>query len=76
MQLHDAFTVGIPLLAILAAILLNDQQGRDIRGEMRDLRGEISAMRSDIHADARALNQIAFTHENRITALEKGKASL
>ena len=69
MQLHDAFTIGIPLLAILAGILLNNQQSRD-------LRAEINAMRSDIHADLRTLNQIAFAHESRITTLEKGNASL
>ncbi len=69
MQLHDAFTIGIPLLAILAGILLNNQQSRD-------LRAEINAMRSDIHADLRTLNQIAFAYGNRITTLEKGNASL
>ncbi len=64
--MHDLYTVGLPLIVLLAGILWSGQQ-------TRDLRAEISAMRSDIHADVRALNQIAFTHENRITALEKGK---
>ena len=38
--MHDVLTIGIPLLAILAGILFNRSEAKEIRAEMRDLRGK------------------------------------
>ena len=70
------------MLAILAGILFNSQQSRDLRGELRELRNEfrdmrnelrseMAGMRNDIHADLRILRDIAYEHHGRLKTLEK-----
>ena len=76
--MHDAITVGIPVLAILFGILWNQQGLKDLRGEMRDLRNEMIArftttdarldrMQSDLSQFYRDLGD----HGARIESMEK-----
>jgi hypothetical protein len=80
--MHDALTIGIPLLVILFGILWNQQGLRDLRAEMRNeigsLRGDMSArfngvdgrldrMQSDLSQFYRDLGD----HGARIDAIEK-----
>ena len=39
--MHDVFTVGIPLLAILAGIFFSRSDIKDVRSELKDLRSEM-----------------------------------
>ena len=52
--MHDVIIVGVPLFAILAGILFNHSDVKDLRSELRsetkDLRSEIKDMRSDMQA--------------------------
>ena len=48
--MYDVDIVGIPLAAILAGILFNRSDVKDLRGEMKDLRSEMAALRSEVHA--------------------------
>jgi len=41
--MHDVVIVGIPLVAILAGILFNRSDVKDLRGEMRDFRTEVNS---------------------------------
>ena len=75
--MHDALTIGIPLIAIFAGILLNRQDVQSLRS---DLRGEISSLRSEINGrldsiqrDQREFYAEQTRHELRITALEQQK---
>jgi hypothetical protein len=43
--MHDAFTVGIPILAILFGVLWNQQALRDLKIE---LKGELQSFRSEV----------------------------
>ena len=45
--MHDAFTVGIPVLAILFGILWNQQGIRDLKSEMKS---DTNSLRSDINS--------------------------
>ena len=48
--MHDVVIVGIPLLAILAGILFNRSDSKDIRSEIKDVRSEIKDLRSEMRA--------------------------
>ena len=46
--MHDTFTIGIPVLAILAGILLNRSDVKELRNEMRSELGNVrNEMRND-----------------------------
>ena len=55
--MHDVVVVGIPLIAILAGILFNRSDVRDLRTELKELRAEMQArfMKIGEHSDASAL---------------------
>jgi hypothetical protein len=69
--MHDIVIVGIPLLAILAGILFNRSDSKDIRSEIRDVRSEIKDVRSE-GKDLRSEMQSGFNriddHLGRIDA--------
>ena len=68
--MHDIFTIGIPVLAILAGILLNRSDVKELRNEMRSelgsvrneirselgsVRGEMGSLRSSFQSEIRDL---------------------
>ena len=84
--MHDAITVGLPLLAILFGILLNQQGLRDLRSELKsELTAQIGSLRSEMitrfaHTDSRIdrvqadLQQFYRTlgeHEKAIEIIER-----
>lgn len=48
--MHDIVTVGVPLLAILAGVLFNRSDSKDIRAEIGGLRGELGGLRGEMNA--------------------------
>jgi hypothetical protein len=54
--MHDVVIVGIPLIAILAGILFNRSDIKDLRAEMRseigDLRSEMGGLRTELHTES------------------------
>jgi hypothetical protein len=78
MEMHDVIVVGIPLIAILAGILFNRSDVKELRGEMKDLRGEITALAAKldagfarIDADLRQFFQVTGKLEGRIDEISK-----
>ena len=83
--MHDVISVGLPLLAIFAGILLNRSDAKelrgeikDVRGEIKDVRGEIKELRGEINARFNAVDaELRYFHgvtgklDGRIEALEK-----
>ena len=57
--MHDTFTIGIPVLAILAGILLNRSDVKELRNEMRSelggVRNEMGSLRSSVQSEIRDL---------------------
>lgn len=51
--MHDVLVVGIPLLAIVAGILFNRQDSREIREEIREIRQELSALKTEMQKEFR-----------------------
>lgn len=49
--MHDAITVGLPLLAIFFGILVNQQGLRDLKSELASLRAEMNTRFA--HTDSR-----------------------
>jgi uncharacterized protein YdcH (DUF465 family) len=48
--MHDVVIVGIPLLAILAGILFNRSDTKELRAEMNAFRGEVNARFNEVNA--------------------------
>ncbi len=76
--MHDVVIVGIPLIAILAGILFNRSDVKDLRGELRDFRGEVNARFTKledhlgrIDADLRQFYHLTGKLEARMDGLEK-----
>ena len=69
--MHDVIIVGVPLLAILAGILFNRSDAKDLRSEIKDVRSEVKDVRSEVK-DLRADMQSRFNkvegHLDRIDA--------
>ncbi len=57
--MHDTFTIGIPVLAILAGILLNRSDVKELRNEMRSelasVRSEMASLRSSVQSEIKEL---------------------
>ena len=84
--MHDTFTIGIPVLAILAGILLNRSDVKELRNEMRSemaslrssVQSEIKELRSEMNrrfdavdAELRYFHGKIGAHEARLDLLEK-----
>ena len=76
--MHDVIIVGVPLFAILAGILFNRGDVRDLRSEIKDLRSEMQARFNKmeghldrIDADLRQFYHLTGKLEARMDSFEK-----
>ena len=76
--MHDLVIVGVPLVIILAGILFNRSDMRDLRSETKDLRSEMKAgfNKIDDHlgridADLRQFYHLTGKLEARMDAFDK-----
>ncbi len=80
--MHDVVNVGVPTLMILAGILLNRAEVKELRSEglsqIKELRSEMNVLRSEMNARFNAVDaELRYFHgytgklEGRIEALEK-----
>ncbi len=76
--MHDIVIVGIPLVAILAGILFNRNDTKELRSELHSLRSEMTSAFNkvdsrfeSIHADLRQFYHLTGKLEGRIEAIEK-----
>jgi len=72
--MHDAITLGVPVLAIFFGILLN-QRGlgelkADLKGDIHRLESKIGRLQADLHEFNRELGR----HEVRLDNLESKRA--
>jgi len=72
--MHDAITLGVPVLAIFFGILLN-QRGlgelkADLKGDIHRLESKIGRLQADLHEFKRELGR----HEVRLDNLESKRA--
>ena len=65
--MHDAFTVGIPVLAILFGILWNQQGLRDLKV---DLKSDITNLKSDLGTLKADMNARFSAADGRFTAID------
>lgn len=79
--MHDAITIGVPVLVILLGILLNQNGLRDVRAEIKEARAEAKAdtlnlvSRVDrIQADLLQFYQTLGKHEGIIETIAKRQA--
>jgi hypothetical protein len=71
--MHDVLVVGIPLLAIVAGILFNRQDSREIREEIREIRQELSALKTEMQKEFREFYATQRIHDYRLENLEQSK---
>ena len=76
--MHDVIIVGVPLIAILAGILFNRSDARDLRSEIKDVRTDVKELRTEmntkfgqISADLRQFYHLTGKLEARMDAFEK-----
>ena len=69
--MHDAFTVGIPLIAILAGILFSRSDLKDLRSEMNTRFTRVEGHLERIDADLRQFYHLTGKLEARMDAIEK-----
>ena len=83
--MHDVIIVGLPLLMILAGILMNRSDAKDLRSEMKDVRSEMKDLRQEaigrhsevlarfnvLEADMRQFYHLTGKLEARMDSFEK-----
>jgi uncharacterized membrane-anchored protein YhcB (DUF1043 family) len=78
--MHDAITIGIPVIAILLGILFNrndvrrledkmDQKFEKVHAEIRDLRAEMNSRFNAIEAELRYFHGVTGKLDGRIQAI-------
>ncbi|HXE09452.1 MAG TPA: hypothetical protein VN612_16225 [Acidobacteriaceae bacterium] len=77
-DMHDLLIIGVPLVVIIAGILFNRGDAKELRAELKDLRAEMAGSfnkmesRLDrIDADLRQFYHLSGKLEGRIDTLEK-----
>jgi hypothetical protein len=77
-DMHDLLIIGVPLVVIIAGILFNRGDAKELRAELKDLRAEMAGSfnkvesRLDrIDADLRQFYHLSGKLEGRMDALEK-----
>ncbi len=79
--MHDAITIGIPVIAILLGILFNrndvrrledkmDQKFEKVHAGIRDLRAEMNSRFNAIEAELRYFHGVTGKLDGRIQAIE------
>ncbi len=70
--MHDVFIVGIPLVVILAGILFNNNNAKELRAEMKDFRSEMRTemkeFRAEMKSDMRELRSEMRTRFDLVDA--------
>ena len=69
--MHDVITVGIPLLAILAGVLFNRSDVKDLRTEMISRFNKVEDHLGRIDADLRQFYHLTGKLEARMDAFDK-----
>lgn len=69
--MHDVIVVGIPMIAILAGILFNRSDAKELRAEMKELSARVDAGFARIDADLRQFFQMTGKLEGRIDEISK-----
>jgi hypothetical protein len=69
--MHDVVIVGIPLVAILAGILFNRNDVKELRVEAAGRHAEVLVRLGNIDADLRQFYHLAGKLEGRMDAIEK-----
>jgi hypothetical protein len=49
--MHDAYTIGIPLIVIIAGIFFNRADFQSLRSELKDLRTEVRSALKDMRSE-------------------------
>lgn len=62
--MHEALTIGIPLIAIIAGILFN-------RSDFQRLESRIDAMQAEMHREFREFYRTLGHHDVRLDNIEK-----
>jgi hypothetical protein len=70
-DMHDVITVGIPLIAILAGILFNRSDSKELRSEMQSRFNKVDDHLGRIDADLRQFYHLTGKLEARMDAVEK-----
>jgi hypothetical protein len=71
--MHDVVTVGIPLLAILAGVIFNRNDVKELRAEMNARFNKVEDHLGRIDADLRQFYHLTGKLEARMDSLEKGR---
>lgn len=73
--MHDIVVVGVPLIAILAGTLFNNQALNHLEtrldGRLDRMQGEITNLRSEIHREFEQFYRTLGQHDAKIEILEK-----
>ncbi len=73
--MHDVVIVGVPLIAILAGTLFNNQALTRLEtrldGRLDRMQSEISSLRSEMHREFEQFYRTLGQHDARIENLEK-----
>ena len=69
--MHDIVIVGIPLVAILAGILFNRNDSKELRSDLADFRAEVLAKFSAIDSDLRQFYHVTGKLEGRLDEIAK-----
>jgi hypothetical protein len=73
--MHDAYMVGIPVLAILIGVLFNKHDVSVLRDEMRagfaNIREQMRVDFSDVKGQMQHLIDLHISHESRISKIEE-----
>jgi hypothetical protein len=69
--MHDAITIGVPVLAILFGVLVNQQGLKDLRIEINARFNAMDARIDRIHNDFAQFHHTQGQHDSRLDALER-----
>jgi hypothetical protein len=74
-QMHDVVIVGVPLIAILAGTLFNNQALTHLEtrldGRLDRMQNEITNLRSEMHREFEQFYRTLGQHDAKIEILEK-----
>lgn len=71
--MHDALTVGIPLLAILGGIFFNNSRFDKLDARVDRVQSDLSARLDRMQADLSQFYMILGKHEGKIESMDKNQ---